>query len=92
MENTEREENNLTEAEQQKSLGVMLFGFFAGIGLAFIGLMLVFTGLGALIGVGLIILGALVSIFSAIVGELEEWYLRRKAAKRSKTAKPHSTS
>lgn len=78
MEQEERPNNQAPEVEGEETPGVMLLGFVAGLGLAFLGLFFVLTGIGALIGVGLIILGGLLSAFSGLWGELREWLARRR--------------
>jgi apolipoprotein N-acyltransferase len=78
MEEEERKNNQAPEAEPEEASGVMLLGFVVGLGLAFLGLFFVLTGIGALIGVGMIILGGLLSAFSGLFGELREWLSWRR--------------
>lgn len=78
METEERENNQAPDTGPEEASGAMLLGFIVGLGLAFLGLLFVLTGIGALIGVGMIILGGLLSAFSGLFGELREWLTWRR--------------
>jgi len=66
-------------SDREKGFGLELLFFIIGAGLVFFGLLFILTGIGALIGIGLVVLGGLIGLFGSAVGVILEWRESRKS-------------
>jgi|GEM_PF-875461 membrane-bound ClpP family serine protease len=74
----EPEEEQTPEAAREKGFGIELLFFIIGAGFVFFGLLFILTGIGALIGIGMVVLGGLIGLFGSAVGVILEWRASRK--------------
>jgi hypothetical protein len=75
---SEPEEAQTPETERDEGFGLELLFFIIGAGFVFFGLLFILTGIGALIGIGMIVLGGLIGLFGSAIGVILEWRTSRR--------------
>ncbi|MCS6816126.1 MAG: hypothetical protein N0A16_08635 [Blastocatellia bacterium] len=66
------------ELEKERGFEIELLFFIVGAGFVFFGLLFILTGIGALIGIGMVVLGGLIGLFGSAIGVVLEWRTSRK--------------
>jgi len=66
------------EKAPERGFEIELLFFIIGAGFVFFGLLFILTGIGALIGIGLVVFGGLIGLFGSAIGVILEWRASRK--------------
>lgn len=77
MNEHEEESNQEQDAERERALGSELLFFTIGLGVVLFGLLFVLTGIGGLVGIGMIFLGGFLCLLGAAIGVVVEWRTSR---------------
>jgi len=64
--------------ETERGFDIELLFFIIGAGFVFFGLLFILTGIGALVGIGMVVLGGLLGLFGSAIGVILEWRASRK--------------
>ncbi len=64
--------------QTERGFDIELLFFIIGAGFVFFGLLFILTGIGALIGIGMVVFGGLIGLFGSAIGVILEWRASRK--------------